>query len=54
MRDFEARRRAMLDVAFDSVFTMDDDGIVLVGQPRGGADVRLRGGGDGRAASSRR
>ncbi|MDA0181462.1 PAS domain S-box protein [Solirubrobacter phytolaccae] len=29
MRDFEARRKAMLDVAFDSVFTMDDDGIVL-------------------------
>ena len=29
MRDFEARRRAMLDVAFDSVITIDDDGIVL-------------------------
>ncbi len=29
MRDFEARRAAMLDVAFDSVITMDDDGIVL-------------------------
>jgi len=29
MREFEARRRAMLDVAFDSVFTMDDDGFVL-------------------------
>ncbi len=29
MRDFEARRKAMLDVAFDSVFTMDDEGIVL-------------------------
>ncbi|MBE2319220.1 PAS domain S-box protein [Solirubrobacter sp. CPCC 204708] len=28
-RDIEARRRAMLDVAFDSVFTMDDAGIVL-------------------------
>ena len=29
MRDFEARRRAMLDVAFDSVVTMDDRGVVL-------------------------
>jgi PAS domain S-box-containing protein len=29
MRDFDARRRAMLDVAFDSVFTMDDAGMVL-------------------------
>ena len=28
MRDFEARRRAMLDVAFDSVVTMDDRGVV--------------------------
>ena len=28
-RDFEARRQAMLDVAFDSVFTMDDGGMVL-------------------------
>jgi len=29
LREFEARRQAMLDVAFDSVFTMDDDGVVL-------------------------
>jgi PAS domain S-box-containing protein len=29
VRDLEARRRAMLDVAFDSVVTMDADGIVL-------------------------
>ncbi len=29
MLDFEARRAAMLDVAFDSVFTMDDAGTVL-------------------------
>ena len=29
MLDFEARRRAMLDVAFDSVLTMDDAGTVL-------------------------
>ena len=28
-RSFEARRRAMLDVAFDSVVTMDERGIVL-------------------------
>ena len=28
MQEFEARRRAMLDVAFDSVITMDDAGIV--------------------------
>ncbi len=29
VRDMEARRRAMLDVAFDSVVTMDDRGVVL-------------------------
>jgi PAS domain S-box-containing protein len=29
MRDLEARRKAMLDVAFDSVITMDDNGIVV-------------------------
>ena len=29
MREFEARRQAMLDVAFDSVITMDSDGLVL-------------------------
>jgi PAS domain S-box-containing protein len=28
-REFEARRRAMLDVAFDSVISIDDQGIVL-------------------------
>ena len=32
----------MLDVAFDSVVTMDADGDRAVGQPRGGAAVRLR------------
>ena len=29
VRDMDARRRAMLDVAFDSVVTMDDGGIVV-------------------------
>jgi len=29
MREFEARRQAMIDVAFDSVITMDDAGTVL-------------------------
>ncbi len=29
VRDMEARRRAMLDVAFDSVVTMNDHGVVL-------------------------
>ena len=48
-RDMDARRRAMLDVAFDSVVTMDDSGVVVLGQPRRGAPVRLLGGGDGRA-----
>ena len=38
----------MLDVAFDSVVTMDEGGVVVGGQPRRGADVRLRGGRDGR------
>ena len=28
-RSFEARRRAMLDVAFDSVVTMDEGGVVV-------------------------
>jgi PAS domain S-box-containing protein len=33
VRDMEARRRAMLDVAFDSVVTMDAGGIVLSANP---------------------
>jgi hypothetical protein len=43
VRDMEARRRAMLDVAFDSVVTIDADGIVFsANRPRSGCSATAR------------